>query len=271
MNIPEEWRGFFVNYIKSYDTVVFSTDDYRDVAIISGLERRKARMIHPFVDLNGYSYEGENDIRKKLKIPKSEILVLCVSRIDPRKGQDILIKAMRKVVDKTKRIRCVFVGNGSFSKQMVKARGRWHNELLKMVNSLKLADKVRFIGYLENEALYKLYEASDIVVQPSKDEGFGLTVSEAMVFGKPVIGSKTGGIPVQITHGYNGFLFEPCNHDELASLIITLADDKKLIEEMGRNGMDVVRKKFSSLRGYKEHMELYNELLTGLSGQNSRS
>jgi glycosyltransferase involved in cell wall biosynthesis len=265
MDIAEEWRNFFVNYMRYYNRVIFSTDEYTDAAVMSGLEGSKVRRIYPFIDLDGYSYEGKNDARKKLRISKNEILVLCVSRIDPRKGQDVLINAMKTVAGKNKKVKCVFVGNGSFSKQMIKTRSVWHNRLLRLVKSLRLASRVQFTGYLEDEELHKLYEASDIVVQPSKDEGFGLTVSEAMLFGKPVIGSRTGGIPVQIKQGYNGFLFEPYNYDELASFILMLAGDKKLMEEMGKNGMHEVREKFSSERGYKEHMEIYSELLSGPS------
>ena len=134
-----------------------------------------------------------------------------MSRIDPRKGQEILIAAMDKIVNshKRKNIKCIFVGNGSFSRELLgKERSGRTQKLLNLVEEKKLQNNVFFTGKVDDELLYHIYGASDVVVQPSLHEGFGLTVCEAMVFGKPIIGSNVGGIPLQLKDGVNGYLFE---------------------------------------------------------------
>ncbi len=134
-------------------------------------------------------------------------MVLCVSRIDPRKGQEYLIKAMAEVLKGHPDTTCIFIGNGSLTKKLVGRKNRLE-ELEAMVEELGISNKVRFLGKVSQGDLMKAYDACDMLVQPSVNEGFGLVISEAMCFGKPVIGSNVGGIPEQIADGVNGFLFK---------------------------------------------------------------
>lgn len=242
MEMDAAWREFIITYMKHYDKIVFSNEEYVKAAITSGLASEKALCIYPFIDPSDYTIEGENDVRKRFGIREDEILILCVSRIDPRKGQEVLIKAMKKVVEEIPSAKCIFVGNGSFSQELMKKeRSERHKKLLGMVEELGLTANVVFTGLLSDNDVCKFYAASDIVVQPSLHEGFGLTVTEGMLFSKPVIGSRVGGLEAQI-NWRNGYLFKPGDSDELSEKIIILAQDKELREKMGAKGKEFVQK-----------------------------
>ncbi len=253
------WKNFIINYMKGYDRVVLSTQEYVDTATASGLEEKKIALIHPFIDPIDYVLQGENDARKKLGIAEDEFLVLCVSRMDPRKGQEVLVRAMKKVAAEVPNAKCVFVGNGSFSQELLKKeRGGMHKKLLDAVDELGLGEKVKFTGYLPDGEVNKLYAASDVVIQPSFQEGFGLTVTEGMLFEKAVIGSRVGGLMVQIKEGENGFLFTAGDSDGLAEKIIAIALNKQLREKMGSTGREYVD--YLKKEGYEKHVRMYRGL-----------
>jgi trehalose synthase len=102
-----------------------------------------------------------------------------------------------------------------------------------------------------------------VVLQKSLREGFGLTVSEAMWKGTPVIGGKVGGIRYQIEDGVNGFLVSSV--EQAAEHIVTLVKDRKLGEEMGNKARQAVREKFLLTRYVEEYLDLFGELRSGLS------
>jgi len=108
--------------MRYYDRVIFSTDEYVRTAVESGMDPGKVSKINPFIDTDEYATDGENDFRGKYGVPGGDSLVLCVSRIDPRKGQEYLIKAMAEVIKKHPDTTCIFIGNGSLTKKFIGAR-----------------------------------------------------------------------------------------------------------------------------------------------------
>jgi len=256
---PVEWREFLARYMRYYDRVIFSTDEYVRTAVESGLDPRRVKKINPFIDTDEFHFDGDNDFREKFNIPRGDNLVLCVSRIDPRKGQEYLIDAMAEVVKEHPATTCIFIGNGSLTKKFIGRTNRLE-ELEARVQERGLDGKVRFLGKVGQEDLMKAYGACDMLVQPSINEGFGLVISEAMCFGKPVVGSNVGGIPEQIIDGFNGFLFKPKDHVELAGHIGRLIDDPALRKQMGGRGRKLACTRFCVDRGYKEHCDIYDNV-----------
>ena len=112
------------------------------------------------------------------------------------------------------------------------------------------------VGAIEVNAFQTI---STVIIQKSIKEGFGLTVSEGMWKGKPVIGGKTGGIVDQIDDGKNGFLVS--TSAELAEKIIWLISHPKEAENMGREGREKAREQFLMPRLIADHLKLYQELI----------
>jgi len=256
---PADWREFIVRYLRYYDQVIFSTDEYVRTAVDSGLSPDRVVKINPFIETSCYTYSGDNPFKKKHNIPEKDIIVLCVSRMDPRKGQEYLIKAISEATQKHPDITCVFIGNGSLSKKLMGRTDR-REELEGLTHSLGLDGKVKFLGKVCQEELLEAYDACDLVVLPSINEGFGLVLSEAMCFGKPLIGSNVGGIPEQIVDGMNGYLFKPTDWAELAQYITSLIEHQDVRLQMGAIGKELVQMRFCAERGFRDHCEVYDNI-----------
>jgi trehalose synthase len=95
-----------------------------------------------------------------------------------------------------------------------------------------------------------------VIVQKSIREGFGLTVTEAMWKGRPVIGGNAGGIPCQIRNGVNGFLVSSVQ--ECAQRIVQLLKNPRLGERLGRNARETVRKHFLMSRYLEQYLDLFS-------------
>jgi trehalose synthase len=106
-----------------------------------------------------------------------------------------------------------------------------------------------------------LQRASSVVIQKSLKEGFGLTVTEALYKGTPVVASKVGGIPLQVIDGQNGFLHSPHNLKGFTDSVIKLLKDEKLRATMGSAGKEHVKKNFMITRLMLDWLHLMNRML----------
>jgi trehalose synthase len=111
------------------------------------------------------------------------------------------------------------------------------------------------VGGLEVGAFQK---ASDVVVQKSTREGFGLVVTEALWKGKPVIGGNVGGIPLQVLDGKTGFLVDSV--EACAERILELLRHPKEAERMGQAAREHVRRNFLTTRHLADYLHLLSEL-----------
>ena len=159
--------------------------------------------------------------------------VLFVGRLVRRKGVDDLLHAFAEVRSRIADAKLVIVGDGPE-----------RENLERMVAELGLSGAVRFTGMLRGERLHEEYENCDVFVLPSKavqedaaSEGLGLTLIEAAMHGKPLVGTTHGGIPEVIQDGVNGLLVPPNDSHLLAEALTRLVKDKELARKMGENSL----------------------------------
>lgn len=114
-------------------------------------------------------------------------------------------------------------------------------------HQLGIGRRVRFTGPLRGDDLVEGYQQSSVVVLPSTTdaESFGMTIIEAMACGKPVVGSRVGGIPFAIEDGRDGYLVPPGDVVALAAACVRLLTDPVLASEMGRSGQAKVTRDFA--------------------------
>jgi trehalose synthase len=103
-----------------------------------------------------------------------------------------------------------------------------------------------------------LQRAATVILQKSLREGFGLTVSEAMWKGKPVIGGAVGGIPLQIIHGVTGFLVHSV--EGAAFRVRQLMNSPEMIKKMGEDGREHVRKNFLITRQMRDYLSIWHTM-----------
>lgn len=261
--VDEYIKRWVASKINFYDKVIFSTPEYADSAIKAGVNEDKVIIRPPFVDTGMFSppEEESENFRKKYNIPEEAHIILCVSRLDPIKGQEMLIEAIPKIKEKVKNFKVVFVGNGSLSGDVLKRREKEKKGVFKAVDKFDVEDDVVFTGYVPFHDIPAIYNASDIVVLPSKIEAFGLGVTEGMASGKPVVGTEVGGIKTQIIEGHNGFLMKPGDWRKLAERLIELLQDEGLREKMGKAGKSRVRENYSLDVAFEEYNSLFKEVI----------
>lgn len=250
------WREAIVEYMKSASASVLSTKGYASAAIKSGLPFNRVSVIPPFIDVE----QPKAKFRERFGIRNDEKLIICVARMDRFKGQNTLLDAAAML---DLEYRLVFIGNGSFSKDVLKVKDKesYGKELKEKAKNDVYAGRVIFAGAVERDLLMAAYNECDLVVLPSVHEGFGLAITEGMAFGKPVIGTAVGGIPSQIWPGVNGYLVRSNDPKSLADAIRHVLKNSELADEMGKNSKSIFERYFSSKRGAEDHLELYSRLL----------
>ncbi len=256
-SIELPWRKFTIELLREYSVSIFSTKSYVSTALKSGLEWNKVICIPPFIEVE----DSNINFRRIYGIGEDEKIILCVARIDRLKGQKFLIEAASQL--KNIKFKLIFIGNGSLSKEVLKVRDKeeYLEELQELISSKKLQNNVIFTGAVSREILMAAYKACDVVVLPSIQEGFGLAITEAMAFGKPVIGSCIGGISTQIWPGVNGFLVSPGDVKALVECLEYILTNDDIAKQMGVEGKKIFKEQFSSERGARDHIALYKKLL----------
>ncbi len=190
-----------------------------------------------------------NPIKKKLGIERNKVVFTLRSH-KPKYGLEFLIRAVPLVTKENKDIIFIIGGDGPLKS--------YHERL---AENLKVNDKILFTGRIPHNEVPYYYALSDVVVVPSLQEAFGLVVAEALACGKPVIGTKIGGIIDQIIDGYNGFLVQPESFTEIAEKILWLINNPKKAVRMGSNGRKIVEDKFTITKKIDSMISLYETLL----------
>lgn len=192
-------------------------------------------------------------IRSQLGIPDDVLLVGEVGRVTAAKGYEDFVAAAAIVKKTIPNV--TFIGIGGSSKLDIV----YEQKILNLINSYNLQDSFKLIGYRDDVSA--IMSALDLLVLPSRLEPFGLVLLEAMAAGKPVIGTKVGGIPEIIEDGVTGLLVPPRSPDDLAQAIISILQDPDLTHRMGATGRERVKARFSLERCVAEVQKIYEELV----------
>lgn len=161
--------------------------------------------------------------------------VLFVGGLEARKGLEYLVLAMADVVRRHPRARFVAVAKTGFRGVDEPA---WFKVLAERVG---VADRFTLLESVSNDQLMRLYADCDLLALPSRNEGWGLSLMEAMACSKPVVATRVGGIPELVTDGVEGLLVEPGDVSGLGDAMNALLDDDEKRERMGRAGRERVR------------------------------
>ena len=173
-----------------------------------------------------------------------------VSRLSYEKGIDKVIDALPLILTQNQNIKLTIVGDGGEKEK-----------LMSSVNSKNLEKYVSFEGLQVKENLQNYYNSFDLVVVPSRFEGFGLTAIEAMSYEVPVVASKADGLKEVIEDKVSGILVSNENPEEYAKEILTLINDRNFRKEIGINGRKRVIENFSFDNFEQKTISLYKQIL----------
>jgi len=109
-------------------------------------------------------------------------------------------------------------------------------ECQELAASLGLTAHIAWLGFIHGKKLAELYRRLDVLVVPSRSEGFGLVAVEGMMHGLPIVAARVGGLPEVIDDGITGLLFAPEDEWDLAKKLETLSADEMLASQLGAAG-----------------------------------
>lgn len=229
-------KGSFLKY-KKYEVLLDKIFVKKIIAISHcvendilqrGIVRKKVELVYNGMDMDKFNI---------IKIQHEGINLGCVARIVPSiKGQDILIKAVSIVKKKYPHVRCYFAGETP--------RGEEKNldDLINITHETETAENIIFTGNVID--IPEFLSNIDIFVLPSRREGFGVSLIEAMSAGIPVIASNIDG-PKEIIKDKYGLLFESCDSNDLANKIICCIEkvnnyDRSLVLQYVKENYDIM-------------------------------
>ncbi|MBU6309321.1 MAG: glycosyltransferase [Planctomycetes bacterium] len=157
-----------------------------------------------------------------------EVRILCVGRLEARKGTDVLLAAAERVCGADRRARFVLVGKDAGGNGVTS----YAKDFTSRAPALVADRRVVFEGAVSDDALQQHYADADLFVLPSRFESFGLVLLEAMAFGLPLVASAIGGI-TEIVDDAVGLLVEPGSVESLAGALVRLCDDASLRRRLG--------------------------------------
>ena len=249
------WQ-FFRPYVEEHDASVWTMPGFVPASLSMGEVVIAPPCIDPLSVKNldlGEPFVRE--ICRKYGVDVDRPLLVQVSRFDPWKDPVGVIDAFRKVRAEVDGVQLVLAG--SMATDDPEGFHVWQEveEAASGDADIKLLSNLQQVGSVEINAFQR---AADAVIQKSRREGFGLTVSEGLWKGRPVIGGRAGGICLQIDDGVDGFLVDSV--EECAARAIELLGDHRRADTMGANGREHVRNNFLSTRELEDWLHLFGNL-----------
>jgi glycosyltransferase involved in cell wall biosynthesis len=168
---------------------------------------------------------GVAGLRQQLKIAPDAVVALCVGRMVPKKGFDVLIRALADPILQALPIVGVMVGEGD-------DKAAWQE----LAVQLRVADRLRWVGNVPKTEIGKYYNLADFLAMPSVSrpaDGLNVCVLDAMSCGKPIIGTPVAGNPLAIVDGVTGVIVPEQDPATLAAALALLAANPGLRRQMG--------------------------------------
>ena len=244
--------------IEEYDASVWHMEKY--VPNDMGRHREAVNIIPPAIDPlspknMAFSPEDAAFVCRQFGIDVDRPLITQVSRFDPWKDPIGVIDAYREVTEQVPEAQLAMVGSMAtddpegmeyFQKTFEYADGD---------EDIKILSNLNNVGAIEVNAFQS---QSDICLQKSIREGFGLTVTEALWKGRPTVAGNVGGIPLQIEDGVSGFLVD--SPSQCATRCLEILRDPGLGKQLGREGKEHARRMFLTPRLLRDWLQLFTDL-----------
>ena len=185
------------------------------------------------IDIEKFSIPYSKDkCREILNLPKDKFIILFLGTLHPRKGPDVLLRAMPMIIKDNPNVKLIIVGDG-----VMKA------ELKRLCKKLGIEKYVKFVGFIEESLKPFYYKSADIFCLPSvmKTEVFPVVLLEASATGLPIVVSDLNTFKCIIKEGYNGVFFRKGDEKDLANAIIYLLENEEIRKKMSKNAKKHVK------------------------------
>ena len=215
-----------------------------------GVRPERLRTLYSGLDMARVKDDEDGlNARRRFGIPAAAWVLGTVANLFVRKGYEVMLCALPRIVQAYPQAHYLIVGTGDAD---------YEARLKVMVKESGLEHRVHFAGF--QESVDPCLAAMDLYVHPALMEGFGIAVLEAMAMGKPVVTTTTGGLPEVVQEGETGLLVPPGDADALAKAVIALAQDPARCRQLGEAGRARVATQFTVEAMMNNLMAAYGSL-----------
>lgn len=231
--------------------IAISESTRHDLVQLLGVPEEKIEVIPPGVESEFFP-NGDSSVVDKFRRSKNlpDRMILFVGTREPRKNIPTLIRAFAQVKSRSKLPHKLALVGGQ----------GWKDEsITRALEECGVAGEVVLPGYVPNDELPYWYRAADAFVYPSRYEGFGLPVLEAMASGTPVVTSRLSSLPEAA--GDAALLVDPADEEELEDAIVRVVEDRELANELSAKGTERARQ-FTWTRAAQATADVYRRALS---------
>jgi trehalose synthase len=249
---PQAWN-LILPFLQKYDARIFTMKQFAKSELNEPIFYITPS-INPFSEKNKELDPNEAKTIVQKYLPLDKPLITQVSRFDPWKDPLGVLDAYNQVKKKMA-VRLALIGSLAHDDP---EGVEWLEKIKDHANGdddIHILSNLDGVGDLEVNAFQRV---SDIIIQKSIREGFGLTVTEALWKGTPVIGGNVGGIKLQIEDGVNGYLVTGV--DQTAEKILYLLNNPKIARQMGNQGREKVKNNFLLISHLNKYLDLFRTI-----------
>jgi glycosyltransferase involved in cell wall biosynthesis len=231
--------------------VIVTISKYSQAKILEhyGVPEEKIRIVPNGVDIEKFQPSDMAAAKKQFNLGQDST-ILFIGSLTPRKGLPYLVEAAKTVVKQQANAKFLLVGSGPLRKQIETS-----------VASAGLSGNFVFYGNMPHNQLATVYNAADVFVLPSLQEGQGIVLLEAQACGKPVIAFGVGGAKEAVKGGESGFLLALGDTEGLADRLLKLLADDALRQKMGAAGRQFVKENYTWDLCAERMLKVYRETL----------
>lgn len=221
------------------------------ITVLSEFMKRRVLVTHKFPESRIHIIPGAADpihfrpsddpseVRRQLQLPQNRVLLLTVRNLVPRMGLENLLHAIEKLGEEAYHVLVLIGGEGPL-----------RPTLERVIQDLRLTDRVRLLGFVPEDRLSKYYQAADLVLMPTHElEGFGLVTVEALACGTPVLGTPVGAIPEVLARLDSALLTDGSDSTALADgirrILRRFRDQPGEQERLSRKARSLVEKDYN--------------------------
>ncbi|AOK07140.1 glycosyltransferase family 4 protein [Burkholderia sp. AU19243] len=220
-----------------------------------GVSEAGARVLNRFRNGAGDAHviantavDAQNAPMSTMAVPDRTYIAFA-GRLSEQKGLATLIEALAALNAMGRSIDLVMAGDGDTQ--------RWHD----YAETLRVADNVRFAGWLAGSGKSRFYREALLFCLPSRFESFGIAALEAMFYGVPVVATRVGGLAELVDDGVTGYLVEPDDAPALARAMHAIASDPALRERMGRAARERAQRLYAAERVVARYVDCYRQIV----------
>ena len=244
-------------YVSRYDAAIFTLRDYMKDDLVGPA----LFILPPGIDpLNAKNADIPDDtienILRHHEIDPAKPIIAQISRFDPWKDPLGVIDVYRAVKKELPDLQLVMVASMAYDDPEGWA---WYERTVRRAGEdmdIKVRTNLNGVGNVEVNAFQR---SAQVVIQKSVREGFGLSVTEALWKGRPVVAGNVGGIPLQIVDGKTGYLVSTA--EDCAKHVLYLLQNPEIADDMGRAGKERVRQNFLITRNLRDYLHILRSLV----------